>query len=183
MDKNEYNRLFKIYKKYAERKGYSQHSDDFAQEAIIECFKGSFRTTNQIFIDFLRKQYGDTRHSRSISGHNKSFDGHSNERKEFDFENIAATNNNDLGKFSEPIENYWRYYRFTLREQIILTLFIQDMTLIEIANIFGVSESRISQQIKRIKREIEKTITLRDKLEEYNLNLIPNDFSLNWIEI
>jgi hypothetical protein len=48
-------------KQYAIRRGHEETSDDFAQEAAIAYFRGRKASIGQLFIDFLRKEYGDCR--------------------------------------------------------------------------------------------------------------------------
>ncbi len=60
--------LIERLKRYARSKGARQDEvDDFSQEAAFAIFRGRKATFRQLYVDYLRKTYGDTRSPCNIA--------------------------------------------------------------------------------------------------------------------
>ena len=59
--------LIERLKHFAKTKGLIQDEvDDFSQEAAFQLYRGRKATFGQLYVDFLRKTYGDTRSSCNV---------------------------------------------------------------------------------------------------------------------
>lgn len=68
MDSDEIMRIEKRAKLIARKKGRPDHAEDFAQYALLKFLENPSRksTLNQLFIDYSRQTFGDTK--RSVTG-------------------------------------------------------------------------------------------------------------------
>lgn len=133
-------------KSYARGRGYPQLADDFSQEAIAKYLQGRKATFEQLLTDFLRAEYGDTRphncNARSRATHGmQSLDTH-------DFGNLPVA----IGSFGRDADGIREYLGGLEPDQrcIIILRYVWSFREAEIADCFGVTESRICQRLKRI---------------------------------
>jgi DNA-directed RNA polymerase specialized sigma24 family protein len=183
---NEYNRFFRIAAAYATRRAYSQISEDFAQEFCIKKFTGSKQTTEQMFIDFLRKEYGDTRSAggrlRANARHRMvSLDKPLHEDSGESLHAIIAS----PGGESELIRSSWRdVVKLGGQQALISELYFDDeWKLKEIGDYLGVTESRISQIIKQISKKIIKYGLYIELISNYRDFKEESLLEIEWIKM
>lgn len=140
---------------YAIKRKHPQLADDFAQEAAFALSRGRKATFEQLFTDFLRTGYGDT---RSNSGAARS-------RATLTAKTIDT---HDFGGLPTAIARDWRmpiidrkHFKFwdTTERCIAILRFEWGFSEAEIADCFGVTESRVCQRIKRIQGCLSERIT------------------------
>lgn len=174
---------------YASAHGEGNCADDFAQEAIVKILSGRKATIAQLFIDFVRQQYGDTGRGRSALGQLKS--AGIREAKSFD-QPISRESEStlfDVLVAPEPDPGHdrhdWRARNsFGEREGLIADMRYDDEMLeSEIAWIFGVTESRICQIIKRVNKKIESSAIIARCYDNYKNNENYSKLHINWITI
>ena len=174
-------------KAYANSKRFAQHSDDFAQEVYIAYARGRKATIEQLFVDFLRKEYGDT---RSLGGSTKSharlnglsFDTPKKQGdNEVNLSDIIASPGGEPDAFGS---DWSSKILFTGRIELIASLYLEHNWLQdEIGDLLGVSGSRISQFLKKIKKEIEKAAIFEERFDIYKDDSEYSKLSINWITI
>lgn len=131
-------------------------------------------TFEQMFIDFLRKEYGDSRNASWVSRANVS---------EYD-EGCTISIEHDHGGIFDDDERY-RFDRSLLstREQIIIECLEQDFKQAEIADLLGVSPARICFQC----RQIEKKIASFELYLRYKIAMESQEnfgvFEIAWIKL
>lgn len=191
--------LLRRAKAYANQRGYSSLADDFSQEVYIRCRAGIKTSFQNMFTDFLRKEFGDTRFP---GGRAKSSGRH--RRVSFDGLRSGLCNNNltyadtiaDPRGHTGLEQSTWRarldfgigkpkvkaHRQADLYEDIFDMLFLEEKSEREIGDICGVTESRISQIRKKIKEEVQKAVDLDNIWDEYKNS---EDFKVrvNWIEL
>lgn len=172
---------------HARRQGYSELADDFAQEAIIQKAIANRKTTiRNLFIDFLRKEYGDTRTPGGRARSSAMRYGPSLDQKA---PGDDATLLHELvaspGRDPETFGSAWRdAVAFRGRDAVIAELLLdQDASNESVASYFGVSPSRISQLMRRIKKEIESSVMFREVLPEYKSDQDASVLFVDWINI
>ena len=187
-------KLYERCKIHAKRKGYNQIAEDFASWQTIKYLDGKSQkqTISQSFIDYLREQNDFAR--RSISFEDLSRIGtNTNEPSD---QQYSKYNNY---KFNERIELHYKTTECdfdelseyadvfrrgrisfkNIKHQLIFEMYINDYTMLEIANLLGLTESRISQLFKLIKKEILNQLGLKIIKEKIELN--ETEFKINWI--
>lgn len=152
--------------------GYPQHADDFAQEAFIAISSGSHPKLEWLFIEFLRRQHGS---SRTISGRLRQraekyatrLDAPVSEDGNYGLNHdvVECSDSNpetELANRRTPIN----YGILTGRKRDIAVMYFEDeLTAGKIGEIFGITESRVSQLMTEIKKHI-KTFTEYHELRE-----------------
>lgn len=155
-DERNFLKLMGFARNVARRKGYHQHADDFAAEVAIKTIEGRKASTEQLFVDYLRKEYGD---ARLASGREKMRDRHAMQELA---DTVAASTRN-----SAALEQLCGGFRIYGSSRAILVLYYKwGFHEAEIANCYGVTESRICQRLK----EIQSSIYERIKKEESKLS-------------
>lgn len=173
----------------AAKKGYSELADDFAQEVLLEFIENPDRrsTIDQMFIDYLRRMYGD---ARTISGTTRSRAEHSrisidvcgneNEGEIGSHERIAAI---ETDSESERTVQECSHL-FTGREaEIYEAYFVKERTEKDIGASMQITDSRVSQLIKHMKKEIENYYVLRDGLERMEWDTEYLKVQVDWIKL
>lgn len=175
-------------KKYAGKRGYSQCGDDFAQDAIIKIICGRKASISQLFIDFLRKEYGDTRASSHISRSTTiSLDQPISRSREQSEENGSLLHEyiGSSCREPEPLLFNWRdESHFGVIESIVADLALnKELSSKEIADYLGVSPSRISQILNKIKKNIESSVFLSQIFPEYKSDRDASILIIDWITL
>lgn len=141
---------------YAIRKGHRQISEDFASWATIKFIEGRKARIKDLYVDYLREEYGDV---RSISGLQKS-----NSRRFAKEYNDGEHKRFDIG--------YTGYERLFVRSRTddtsracLILYFYWGLDENEIANCFGVTRARICQRIKRAQECLCKRIEKEESRE------------------
>jgi hypothetical protein len=139
----------------ATRKGHPELADDFAQEAYLHFAAGATSTVRQFFIDFIRKEYGRTgnrdgptsRLRRNERRFAKSLDAPSGPGDDglALHESIAAPE-----RCPGSVDRAWGVGDcLTGSAALIYELYCEDEILQQdIADIFGVTASRVSQIVR-----------------------------------
>jgi len=163
-------------------------ADDFAQEAYLAYARGRKATLEQLFIDLLRKEYGDTRPSRAGAGPRG--------RARFvSLDQPPAPGDDGLllherlgrpGGDPEP-ERLTRGSGIYLvgRDALIhQAAFEEEMPRREIAAQLGITESRVSQIIKaRIKPAIERAYVLQEAWDLYHDDPDYSKLQVGWMKL
>jgi len=190
--------LIKKAKNYANKRGYSQFADDFAQEVYISC-RGTIRTSfSNLFTDFLRKEFGDT---RIPSGKLKSgarhrgvpFDGLRPGLcdRALSYADTLASPGGNAGFEQSSWGNYLNFQRGRwnslskqgLYEEVFQMLFIKELPEAEIGDCLGVTESRISQLKNSIKESIKSAMCLDEIWDSYHYDKDSSKMIVDWISL
>jgi RNA polymerase sigma factor (sigma-70 family) len=162
MDDNEYNRIFKKAKLFAERRGFGDESDDFAQEFAIKSYELGFEGNLEwLFIDYSRQQRADKRVLGSPSGYLSKSLTKSLEQPLSTSDDTSATLGDLIGSFRDGVE-YGRELELNLsvlseREQMIFLMRLESgMNQKEIGDELGFTESRASQLLMDITEKLQK---------------------------
>lgn len=158
-EKTKYKKIYGAAKRLAESSGCAHIAEDFAQDACLKISQGRKTSLVNIFTDYRRQQFGDTR-----------FDSGAQRQ-------LLTTRILSTSPFEESPEHDWTESCIDFRdprtfpdqfrslsdllngfygiERAIMILLGQwGMSEVEIGNIFGVSESRISQRLKGIQKRL-----------------------------
>lgn len=173
----------------ATKRGYSELADDFAQDLLLNFVANSDRgaTVDQHFVDYLRREYGDTRsacgtaRSRSMrSALSLDAPGYSDEGEVGLYDRIAAT---------QPVSESESTQRecsllFGGREaDIYKTYFVEERTQSLIAKALEITESRVSQILKSMKQEVSDYYVLREGLERMEWDPDYSKLQVDWIRL
>jgi len=166
-------------------------AEEFAQEVVVDRALGSGSATYRLdwrLTDFLRRELGSTRgNNRSLKGRARAAARHlcldepvSRSDGRLLVETIAATAPDPHAPGSG-----WRdRVQLTPRQQLLAELRFDDgMLEAEIADLFRVSESRISQLLAPILRKIADAAILDERLEEYRLFPERSQLLVRWITL
>lgn len=198
MTEEEIKKFQKRARHVATKSGYRELADDFAQEIFVEFLQNPDRgaTVDQLFIDYLRRTHGrpgtpggDARiyarnHTVSIDewvdGESKEIQlpasstiGDIDECSRYDFE--CSRYDFDIGRLA---------LLFGGREAEIFTLyFVEHWTEKTIGKLIGVSESRVSQILKGMKKEIQNYYITQEIRERLEWDESFGVFQVNWIRL
>jgi DNA-directed RNA polymerase specialized sigma subunit len=156
MKQNEHKKLWEKLKRYGRRFGLNQEAEDFASWATIKYIEGRKATNYQLYVDYRREHHGD---DRSNSG-----DARKNER--YFYEPIDKINDATLhSDASRQLEIYRKdslmevlIASLSTFEQTIIDMYLDNITMTNIALIMDLTEGRISQLIKSITRKLKNEI-------------------------
>jgi RNA polymerase sigma factor (sigma-70 family) len=173
----------------AAKRGYPELADDFAQELLLSFVEKPDRgaTFDQLFIDYLRGTYGDTRSAcgavRSRAMHQSiSIDDAGYESEE------QMGLHDRLGSI-EPDSELEQSHRqcmhlFGGREaQLYQAYFVEEQSEKTIGNSMGITESRVSQCLKPMKKEIQDYFVLRECLERIEWDPEYTKLLVDWIRL
>lgn len=169
--------------------GYPEEADDFAQEAAIAIFRGRKASVKDLFIDYLRTQYGRTGLrstanglARSNAKHSmRSLDAPISRENEDSLHSIIAAPRSD----PRPLGADWRDRgSFRGRDALIAELRHDfEMSVREIADLLGVTPSRISQVCRGIEKEIQRCAVLSEVADSYRDDDEYSKLEIRWIKI
>lgn len=172
--------------KYVAKKyGYYQLADDFAQEVLLAFIENPNRksTVDQLFIDYLRSTYGrpgtpgyEQRYALACP---ISLDIQSEDHPSL-YDVIGSAESD-----SRSEQSTWECSRlFEGREAMIYALyFIEQMTESEIGSTLGITESRVSQILKNMKKEIRSYFTMKEMKERLEWDASFGVYQVEWIQI
>lgn len=139
-DKKNVENLFKAAKNVS--KNYEGITDDFTQFMFLRYLEGSKGKVSQLFIDFLRSEYGKTTGSKTNLSVNLK-----NPVSLDKVEDMEAMDMHDVD-FKKILS------QFKGEDRAILSLYYQwDLTLKEIGETFGVSEATICLTLKELHKK------------------------------
>lgn len=127
--------------KIAQHNGYPGHAEDFAQEAIMELARGRKASLDLLFFDYLRKTFGRCQQDRVTPEMEarRTLESKWVEVSKFKDSLFAPTADHDV-----DFQSILRLADAEDRPYLVLC-HKWDLTLKEIGDVFGVSESRACQ--------------------------------------
>lgn len=127
--------LYEKAKRRASKQGYADWADDFASHYILKILEGQaqHQIMGYAFIDFLRGEFNPMRKIRAALQYYSI-----EEAKQYTPEDRIILFDL-LKKYCTPVE-----------DKMLYLYLIENYTLKEIANGFGISESRVSQRFKEL---------------------------------
>lgn len=173
-------------KQHARRRRYPQEADDFAQEAAIAFVRGRKATIEQLFIDYLRARHGDARARGYCPGPGAKNREISLDERKADTDGLSLLDTIAASGHDPRPEPYdWRSRaNLSLRDEVICQLYFDDeIVLAEIGEMLGITESMVSQRLKRVKKEIESVVLLSEKMAEYKDDSQVSKLEVNWITL
>lgn len=142
MDNEKANELRRRAKLSAVRKGFTEDSDDLAQEVLLSFLegRGQHQTVDYAVIDAIRRDRGDSRNGR--------FKPRKRERRP----HCELKEHHSIGESHESRGDFERIIGLLKggRRAIAVLFFEWELTQKEIGNCFGITESRVSQWILEI---------------------------------
>lgn len=140
----------------ATRMGFERDREEISQEVLCRMLEGKHQhsTIDQAVIDVIRKRFGRT----GTPGYDKKHALAKSLQAGDGLENLESTiGNNDGTSLDDRLDIKRAIIEFRGRQRAIIVLrFIWGMNEIEIADIFGVTESRVSQWLKGIQGRLSK---------------------------
>ena len=142
----DYKKIENQAKSYAAKQGFSNESEDFAQEVLMYAFQ---KDTEKVyiknrFIDYLRKTKGDARrncHKDRVVSLSNDFD-------------VGIIRDEKECRKSKIQSNPALVLNLSADELFILKLNEQGWQYKEIAFLYGVSDARISQRMTELRRKV-----------------------------
>lgn len=208
MTNDEIKTLLMKARQHAIRYGYQEDADDFAQEAFIAIARGREPNLYHLFGDYLRKNFGDTRvrgnSAHKLRRHNRlsidSFgeeDGGQNDRLQFELSQRA--NPGGSGLLPESLRPDWRSRVFfengrnrrrrrtdgrcSISGELVFELIEDGLSQLEISEICGVTEGRISQLMRDIREKTNQALTLAEVWDTYIDDSEYSKLQIDWIAI
>lgn len=191
MDDSTIKKLQKRAYSAAIKHGYPELADDFSSQVFVYILEKPDRgaTIDQLFIDFLRSTYGrpgtpcgdarinGRRNTISLDQQTRKTD--KNNRTLFS-ELIGDTRDNSGHEFRDG----QFYYCFRGREAEIYKLYyIENLKEEEIAGIFDITGSRVSQILSLIKKRIEVEAIFHDGKSRMEWDESFLEYSISWLKI
>lgn len=185
-------KYIKRAKYVAIKRGYSELADDFSQEIFIEFIQNPARgaTLDQLFIDYLRRTHGRPGtpggDARIYAERNSvSLDAYATGGE---YQEIQLPSHNDRGSLDDDTRFKQSPWGLTFlfrgkQAEIYRLYFLEEMKELEIAHLFGLAESRISQLLQLIKKEIENYYILKEMKERMEWDEKVGIFQIDWIQI
>lgn len=178
IDEKNFKSIYNGLKCFANKKGLSHESEDFASFAIERYLNGRAATFGQLFTDYLRAQYGDTR----LPG------GLLRSRINWGMQQIT-----DVGiqpKSCDRGNSFPSGDNLSIRESCLrgsdkidraclILFYYWGFTEDEIGQCFGFSESRVSQRLKRISKNIRLFHKREAQLLDQKMSVPQKDVSKN----
>lgn len=161
------------------RWGYSQDAEDFAQDVLIKTLTGRKATIEQLFIDYLRQHYGDSRSSQFELKRAARFARTDEEGGKENLDFVADSRGFETSA-SEQFDDFAVSGLLTAGERETYERLAAEERPFEIAAAMGVSQSRISQIRKNLRKKHENMAIL-ETLDEYRLYARKSQFEVDWI--
>lgn len=176
----EHMQLWTKLKKFGRSRGLSsEQSEDFASESFICIERGRKATFEQLLVDFKRKEYGNSRAKSFCVRHAEDVT---------DLERIGGLNHVGLGTQSCSDEdrgnNLADDFFLTGRTGLIWDLVNRGgFESREIAEMYGVTEARISQILTEGKRAFEAHVLRKDLKDKLEVDADYLELKVDWIQI
>lgn len=176
----------------AAKSGYPELAEDFSQELFVEFLQNPERgaTVDQLFIDYLRRingrpgtPGGDARilaRANTISIEAISDDG---KRKEIQLPSYDDSRDVDNDPGSNSAVGRFAYLFRGREAQIYQLYFVDEITEEDIGALLGVTNSRISQILKIIKKKIEDHTIFKEYSQRMEWDESFAIFKVDWIRI
>lgn len=162
---------------FATKRGYAFLAEDFAQEFVLKTWEKQKNLCMNFFLtDFLRKEIGST---RSELGKLKS-KAYFTIKSLDDVYDVSSDNKDNDLKISFANESN---INISLRSYNILSMFYDGWKIAEIADIYCISLSRVSQILNDIKKKIKYHELFFSLFDEYKSFKDKSVLEINWIKI
>jgi RNA polymerase sigma factor (sigma-70 family) len=155
----------------ARKGGYGHLADDFAQEACIALARGRKASIDQLFVDFLRTEYGRTGVYSTPGGRAKAAARHGSVEFNTELHQRSTLDTPDAGLDGacgdQEFERLFRIARVVLDEfelAVFEAAYGQLKPQAEIGEQIGVSASRVSQILAASRAEIRDEVDSADML-------------------
>lgn len=186
LDKNYLLKMQGVAKEYAVKRGHGTIAEDFAAQVVIDLIEGRPDNLDWLLTDFLRREYGNT---RSLSGSAKSdarISGRSLDQPAGPEGSMCLAE--CIGSPEpdpDPVGSDWRSQVVLFgRAAIMAELhFDHEFDQRDIADMYGVTEARISQLLKPVKREIERAMIVAETADIYRDDKEYSKLEINWITL
>jgi predicted transcriptional regulator len=142
------------------RMGINQDSEDIAQEVAIRFIQnGKGQTVQQATIDVIRSVYGSTRGSRmsGVTGVRRA-ERFATSLQESRESNLASINPIEGARFIDAFLSTSRILLSGSKRAIIILVYQWGFSLEEVADLLGVTESRISQVRSELEERVYKVM-------------------------
>jgi DNA-directed RNA polymerase specialized sigma24 family protein len=144
--KDRFNAITYEAKRTAKTYGFSdEYAEDFAQFALLYISKGRKATVAQLWVDFLRHEFG------------KKNEEHHEAKLAEKLGYLEMTNiREDFSRYEPTLSSVGKECQSKLHgiERAVFTLLCYGFTLEEIGDMFGVTEGRIGQHMMEIKKKL-----------------------------
>ena len=183
----DYADVYERAKRLARARGYKDQAEDFAQEVWIHFQTKGVGKLEWLFIDFLRREYGDTRSSSSRTRIGATNPNHSRamcldapvgESKTLGHDSVR-------GPSDEPgDERPTGKYALDLRGRDHLVwkmVCLDDMDQEEVAEILGVTAGRICQIVNKIKKRMHEVALAETVGDWYRAVPEYSELKVEWI--
>jgi hypothetical protein len=155
----------------AKKNGRPELAEDFAQEVLLAVTQGRRATVDQLFVDYLREQFGSSRNpggrARQMAGRRTvSLD------EEVGEEGSSILRHELIGGTERDLPSLGDRGRSAhlfagIEADIYQMIFVEEQTLDQVGDHFGVSESRISQRVNSMRTRIRDHFLSERLLERY----------------
>lgn len=177
-------------KHVAVKRGYPELADDFSQEIFIAFARGWHSTLDQLFTDYLRKEYGNTRtpgglEKRLAKSRTVSLDEPCSETESgAHFHELIADPRSIKERAESDIDFQDLSFLFTGRQVEIFSLYyLEEWSTATIGDWLGLTESRISQLLKLIKKEIQNYFAMKELRDRLQWDSSFGVYQVEWIRI
>lgn len=174
------------------QRGFSELADDFSQELFVEFLQNPDRgaTVDQLFIDYLRRTHGRPGtlggDARIAARNNTSSIDAYFENDECETIQLPADDAYGSIEYDSGPSIDFRECSFLFRgreAQIYDFYFLEERTECDIGMYFEISESRISQILKKMKAEIESYVLMKEFRERSEWDTSLGLYHVNWITL
>lgn len=167
-------------RKFACCRGREKDKDDFAQEAAIAFISREHVNIDWALTDYLRKIYGEIRRK---SGKLRASESNVSLDQPLDLDSESTLGDTIPAPEIQTEAPYdSEIVHANLTNHIVAKLY-EDMSPAEVGEVFGVSESRISQRMKVVKAERAKVATIQHIFDIYKDDKEYSKLEINWIRI
>ena len=136
----------------AAESGFHSHAQDFAQEVCLKVSQGRQTTLDNLLTDFLRHYFGDNRavHQDRVEAKREI---------ESRYADLKTNDRTPAQEHMSEMDFFAHLKGLEVQERAMLVLrFKWDLSLMEIGEVMGVSESRISQQLTATLAKLRKRL-------------------------
>ena len=183
MTNDEIKRFQSRCRSYARWKRRPEHADDFAQEAIICVLRGRKATIDQLYVDYLRREFSQT-HSpygklKASAMHSwVSLDSPCFEDDSKTFVDVIA--DTDVEHTSSPSTSH---FELTMREELIASMIVHEgMKQPEIEKTLNIGRNELRKNLKMLYKISKDEEALRT-LNSYKYGHIDTSLSVDWIQL
>jgi len=158
--------------------GHAEDADDASQYVIEQRLKGRKGRVSNILIDYLRETHGSTRVSRGGTGQKRET------RAAFSGEGLEVADPRSVDPGARIDAQHVMPPDLSTRELIVYQMtIIQDWDGVEIANALGVSEPRVSQIMKQVKKKVMSHKLWHERFVDYKHDQRASLLSIDWIKL